>query len=436
MRNEHSYRSLVERKGARHSRRLAHAPGVAAALLAAVCMFVVFSASSGAAAGSGNSPMSRAWSNATGIQHLHFRTAPIRVPIAARRAKIQDALTQMVEEGAPGAVVAFRDGSRTLRLAGGFADTARKRPMSVDDRFRIGSVTKSFVAVVVLQLVGEGKLSLDDTVERWLPGLVPNGDKITVRQLLDHTSGLYNYTDDKRLLAPYLRGNLTYAWSPKRLVGLATDHPPRFAPGTSWSYSNTNYIVLGLIVQAVTGNTLGHELRRRIIDHLGLRQTSFDTQARIRGPHAHGYTIVGGPKARDVSVVSPTWAWAAGAMVSTADDLLRFYRALLRGRLLEPDLLRQMETTVDTGSGIVRDGLGLFRTRLRCSLAWGHNGDFPGYLTNVLNSRDGRRQLVVLVNDDTLPALADQSLQQLLFSGYCGDARRPRARALPWRQTP
>ena len=141
----------------------------------------------------------------------------------------------MVEEGAPGAVVAFRDGSRTLRLAGGFADTARKRPMSVDDRFRIGRVTKSFVAVVVLQLVGERKLSLDDTVVRWLPGLVPNGDMITVRQLLDHTSGLYNHTDDKRLLAPYLRGNLTYTWSPKRLVGLATDHPRRFAPGTSWS---------------------------------------------------------------------------------------------------------------------------------------------------------------------------------------------------------
>src|SRR5262249_45243299 len=140
MKHEHSYRSLVGRKGARHSRRLAHAPGLAAALLAAVCMFVVFSASSGAAAGSGNSPMSRAWSNATGLQHLHCRTAPIRVPIAARRTKIQGALTQMVEEGAPGAVVAFRDGSRTLRLARGFADTARKTPMSVNDRFRIGSV--------------------------------------------------------------------------------------------------------------------------------------------------------------------------------------------------------------------------------------------------------------------------------------------------------
>jgi D-alanyl-D-alanine carboxypeptidase len=340
-------------------------------------------------------------------------------PVAARRAKIGRALADMIEAGAPGAVVVFRDGSRTLRMTAGVADTKRKTPMRVGDRFRIGSVTKSFVAVVVLQLVGERRLSLGDTVERWLPGLVPNGENITVRQLLDHTSGLYDYTEDKRLVGPYLRGDFGHVWSPKALVGLATDHKPLFAPGKRWSYSNTNYILLGLVVRAVTGKPVTDELRRRIIARLGLHDTSLDAQARIAGSHAHGYSLVGRPSPTDVSRVSPTWAWTAGAITSTADDVLRFYRALFRGRLLQPRLLHLMEVTVDTGHD-VRYGLGLFRTRLPCGVVWGHNGNFPGYLAYAFNSRDGRRQLVVLVNEDSLPGLADAALQRLLVNGYCG----------------
>ena len=270
-------------------------------------------------------------------------------------------MTELVGAGVPGVVVLVRRDGRTLRLASGEADLARKTPMRTSDRFRIGSITKTFVATVVLQLVGEGELSLDDTVERWLPGLVPNGERITVRQLLGHRSGLFDYLDDPRVLRPYLHGDFGYVWTPRRLVAISASHPPLFPPGTGFSYSNTNYVLLGLVVEAATRRPIGLELDR-LFGRLGLRATSFDTSPRIRGPHAHGYLVDGSWS--DVSVLSPSPAWAAGAIVSTADDVASFYRALLGGHLLPPDLLRTMETTED-GHGLGLD------SRLSGALACG-----------------------------------------------------------------
>jgi D-alanyl-D-alanine carboxypeptidase len=355
--------------------------------------------------------------------------AGIAVPAAAVAAgpdrltrsvpRLRAALDRFVAAGAPGAVVLVRDGDRTVRLARGLADRAHRAPMRVTDRFRVGSVTKTFVATVVLQLAGEGRLSLDDTVARWLPGLVPNGQAITVRQLLSHTSGLFDYTEDRAVLAPYVRGHLTVARAPRTLVARGTAHPPLFAPGARWSYSNTGYILLGLIVEAAAGDSLEGQLQQRILGPLGLRRTTFDRSPRIRGDHAHGYFAMGTGPARDVSVFSPTWAWAAGAMVSTADDLARFYRALLEGRLLRPDLLGAMKTTVAMGPPGESYGLGLWRTRsmglsptnkLACGSVWGHNGDFPGYVTDAFASEDTRRQMVVLVNSDTLRRPAQRAL--------------------------
>ena len=155
----------------------------------------------------------------------------------------------------------------------GLADTRVRRPVQAVDHFRIGSVTKTFVAAVALQLVGERRLSLSDTVEERLPGLVPGGDKITLRELLQHTSGLYDYTNDPRTFAPYLKGNLAFAWKPKQLVATAVAHAPLFDPGAQWSYSNTNDVLLGLIVEAVTKNGLANELARRVFRPLGLHQT-------------------------------------------------------------------------------------------------------------------------------------------------------------------
>jgi D-alanyl-D-alanine carboxypeptidase len=268
----------------------------------------------------------------------------------------------VVEAGAPGVVALIRSGQQSWQGASGLGDLGAKRPARAGDRFRIGSVTKSFVATLVLQLVGEGRLSLDDNLERWLPGLVPKGERITVRQLLNHTSGLYNYTDD--LPEPPRR------FRPRELVAIATGHRPLFAPGTQFSYSNTNYILAGMLVERVTGQPLADQLEQRILQPLGLGDTELPTTQRaLAGTHARGYAppdedwqVTDGPaRLVNVTEMDTSWGWAAGAMVSTTADLARFYQALLGGQLLTPELLTQMRTTVDAsqvGRG-ARYGLGL-----------------------------------------------------------------------------
>ena len=175
---------------------------------------------------------------------------PDRVQAAtAAPPALEQALDKLVADGVPGAIALERRGRRESHAAAGVADLKTMEPISATDRYRIGSVTKSFVSTVVLQFVAERRLSLEDSVEQWLPGVVPNGDAITVRQLLNHTSGLYNYTDIPfyvQLLKEPLQ-----SWRPLELVRGAVAHPPLFAPGTNWSYSNTNYLLLGLIVAAV-----------------------------------------------------------------------------------------------------------------------------------------------------------------------------------------
>src|SRR5262249_52632931 len=233
-------------------------------------------------------------------------------------ASLRGALDQLVEAGAPRAVRLVRGGNRTRRLASGYSVLAGHVPARPGDRFRIGSVTKSFVSTVVLQLVGEEKLYLDDTVEQVLPGKLRGGEGITVRQLLQQTSGLHDYLTDPRIFRPYRNGNVRYAWTPSQLLAIANAHKPNFHPGARWEYSNTNYLVLGLIVEAVTGKPLGSELKRRIFDRAGLRTTTFDTKPTIAGRHMHGYFLLN-RRLTDLSVLSPSAGWAAGAIVSSAD---------------------------------------------------------------------------------------------------------------------
>ena len=345
-----------------------------------------------------------------------------REPATGREAKLQQALDALVAAGVPGALALVRVGDRTIRLASGYGNLAPRTPMRATDRFRIGSATKPFVAAVVLQLVGERKLSLADTVEHWLPGVVPNGERITVRQLLNHTSGLFEYLEDKRVLGGWPNRIPTRVWTPRELVAIAVSHPPLFAPGTRWSYSNTNYFLLGLIVQAVTKEPLETELRERVFAPLGLRKTSFDTTTRIAGRYAHGYERVGGRPLRDIGEISPSLYWAAGAVVSTADDLVRFFDELLSGRLLRPNLLEAMRTTVPV-SPFQQYGLGVYRSRIPCrGPFWGHGGGMPGYSTEALRRQDGRRQFVLFFNtgDEQLSARAQQAQSRALELAYCG----------------
>ena len=336
------------------------------------------------------------------------------------RAKLQHALDAVVSSGAPGAIALVRDGRRSVRLAGGFADLATRRPMRPRDRFRVGSVTKTFVATVVLQLAGEGRVALQDTVERWLPGLVPGGADITIRQLLNHTSGLGDYADDT-----FVRGLFdepARIWTPDELIAIGTSHAPAFAPGAGLAYSSTGYIALGLIVEAASGRSLSTELRRRISAPLRLHSTSLDAKPRIAGRHAHGYTRYhGGRHPRDISVIGQSFAWAAGAIVSNTDDLARFYRALLRGRLLRPDLLAAMRATVPAAGQ--HWGLGIIETPYRCRPSWGHGGETLGYETNANSSRDAARQAVVAINADQSvlgTRRAQMAISRLQELAYCG----------------
>jgi D-alanyl-D-alanine carboxypeptidase len=346
-----------------------------------------------------------------------------------RRAKLQRAVDAVVSAGAPGAAVLVRDGDRTTRLASGSGNLSPQTPMNASDRFRIGGLTKSFTATVVLQLVGENRLALGDAVEQRLPGVLPNGDDITIRQLLNHTSGLYDYAGDPAVLAPYMQGDLTHVFDPRDGVQIAADHGPLFAPGSQLSYSNTNSVVLAMIVESVTGHTFAHELESRIFAPLGLGDTSYPTLSDIDGPHIHGYMqLDDGPF--DVTAWSPSGLGAAGAILSDADDVARFYRALLRGQLFPKRLLKAMQTIDPVATGGVLDagiagggwGLGLLRESYPCGEAWGHDSEHPGYMTAAWSSKDGSRQVVVVVNDHFADhdAPVPAAMRDVLATAYCG----------------
>jgi D-alanyl-D-alanine carboxypeptidase len=355
---------------------------------------------------------------------------------------LKQSLDALVADGVPGAIALEREGGREWHAASGVADLRTQRPIRADDRFRIGSMTKAFVSTVVLQLVAERRLSLGDSVEHWLPGVVPNGDAIIVRELMNHTSGLYDYADLPfyvQLLHDPLR-----SWRPLALVQQAVAHPPLFAPGTSWSYSNTNYILLGLIVAAadeaparlqVASPAL--EAYRRIIVPLELRHTSFPiVDPEVRGPHAHGYVIDpppawGLPAILDTTRSSPSWAWTAGAIISTLDDVADFHRALFAGRLLGPDEQRELQTTVAAGPNL-QYGLGVLKVQTPCGPAWGHDGAMPSAVSISLTSPDGSRQAVLMLTRDA-NTWTDQiatDYNNALITAFCGEAP-PAAAARP-----
>jgi D-alanyl-D-alanine carboxypeptidase len=340
------------------------------------------------------------------------------------RPELQAIMDSVTSESASSIVAEVIDEHGRWVGTSGVADLGKRRPPAPDGRFRVGSVTKSFVSTVVLQLVSEGRLSLDDTVEHWLPGLVPGGDKITVRQLLNHTSGIFNYTDDPKALPlrgqRFLDETRMRTYTPLELVKIATAHPANFPPGTAWSYSNTNYILAGLVVEKVTGHPWSDEVQQRIIEPLGLRHTQIPgTSKAIPGPHSHGYTLVyDGRKVRTVDITeqNPSWAGSAGEIISTTDDLNSFYAALLGGRLLAPAQLAEMKTTVDTGVGF-RYGLALFQIALPCGVTiWGHDGGVPGYVTISLQTEDGKHQITASIT----PLLDRASLNELVLAEFCG----------------
>lgn len=325
--------------------------------------------------------------------------------------ELQAALDGLVAAGVIGVVARVDSRAGTRIVTSGVARRDTQEPMLASYGTRIGSITKTFVATVALQLVEEGRLRLDDTVEHHLPGVVPGGDGITVRQLMNHTSGLYNFTESAawQMAAAADSAKL---WKPMEVVTIAVAQPPLFAPGSRFSYSNTNYILVGLIVEAITHGSLDRQIERRITKPLKLRSTYLDVDNRVPAWLVHGYLppsitarYPGLPAGyTDTTLWSPTWAWAAGAMVSTAADLSRFSRALMAGRLLRPATLDLMTTTVMADNVLFTEyGLGISLKRSSCGsgAVWGHDGGIMGYRSVVVTDRRGKWSAVLLMNTDS-----------------------------------
>jgi D-alanyl-D-alanine carboxypeptidase len=336
---------------------------------------------------------------------------------------LDEALKSLVAAGAPGAIGYVRTGEDRHYAAAGYANVARHERADARQRFRIASNTKAFTAVVVLQLVGEGRLSLDAPVSHWLPEMPPD---ITVRQLLNHTSGLYDPTTEKEFWTPYLSGDRGYVYRPKDLVTRALAHAR--VPG----YSNTNYLVAGQLIEKVTGRSAVSELYRRILVPLHLVDTSFPTvDPTIHGRHLHGYALDG---RTDMTVLSPSYDWTAGALVSTVDDLARFQRALFNGTLLPPAELRELKTTAEVEG--VAMGLGVDRLELPCEtgtrVVWATSGGGPGYNSYAMTTEDTSRQLVVAMNVYDIaeeiaghsPLPKDATLTPALQGIFCQTERR------------
>jgi D-alanyl-D-alanine carboxypeptidase len=329
-------------------------------------------------------------------------TVAVAAPKRPDRAVLQRQLDDVVTAYAVGALAEVRDERGVWRGASGVAEVGTTRAVPVHGRFRIGSITKTFVAAVVLQLVAEGRLRLDDTVEAWLPGVVPDGDRITVRQLLNHTSGLYDFKNTLIVPPnPEFLGYRSRTWTAAEQIQRAVANPPTFEPpGSAYKYSNTNYLVLGEIIQKVTGQSYGEEIERRLIQPLRLRHTAVPgTSPWIRGPHPHGYVPIvqnGELQLVDFTEMNPSLFGAGGEIISTTADLNRFFNALLSGRLLPPHLLDEMKTPGIEGGK--KYGLGLAWRDTSCGIrVYGNDGDALAYQSWSFSTQDGRHQVTVVL---------------------------------------
>ncbi|MEU1133594.1 serine hydrolase domain-containing protein [Streptomyces sp. NPDC005900] len=360
-------------------------------------------------------------------------TAPARTTAPADPAPDMDgvsaALKAAMANGAPGAMARFTgpDGVRT-RTAG-VRDRVSGEAMSTRARFRIGSVSKTFSSVVLLQLVDEGRLELDAPVNRYLPGLLPD-DRITVRHLLTHRSGLADYTDAMfAKTVPGFEAVRNRVFTYKELVALSLAEPRTTEPGAAYKYSNTNFVVVGMLIEKATGTSVAQQYERRVFKPLNLRNTSYvHPQTQITGVHVRGYLHpdeAGAPLV-DSTEQTVSWAQSAGAVISDPADLNTFTTALMRGKLLSPRMLDAMTTVTPTDTTQTRFyGLGLRRYDLSCGAqVYGHTGTVQGYYTYAFATRDGRRSLSAMANTSNRGA-ANTALGGTLEAAFCGKKPAP-----------
>jgi D-alanyl-D-alanine carboxypeptidase len=339
----------------------------------------------------------------------------------------RDQLDAIVATGVPGAVAVAVGPARRVEAAAGLADLGTGEPLTVDHRFRIGSVTKIFVAALALQLVDEGLLELD-------AGAVPFAEGITVRQLLNHTSGLPDFVGDVvEFFEPYRR-DLGHRWEldARDELRLVMELPRVFPPGQGWSYHGSNYIVLRLLVEEATGTTLRDALRQRVLGPLGLTRTDL-VEGPLLGDCARGYlpadnpVLPGGPGPVDVTEIDVPFHRAGGGIVSTAAEIATLLRAGLREEMFQAVDSDWLETDrYGLGIGEITSLMG--RQPSPCGAAWGHLGFSVGYTAIALSSRDGERQVVICANGSPSTAAAEgtffDAAGRLAWDLYCGDVSR------------
>ncbi|MFI6484935.1 serine hydrolase domain-containing protein [Nonomuraea sp. NPDC050663] len=349
---------------------------------------------------------------------------------------LQQAIEEVAASGFSGVLVRVNDENGEWTGSAGVRKLGEPGKPSVDGHFRIGSNTKTFVATVVLQLVAEGAVGLDAAADDYLPGYGLDR-AITVRMLLQHTSGVFNFTGEYYADGTIAAGipwqgqeyvdSLTTGYQDEELVRLALSKPVRFAPGADWSYSNTNYVLLKLLIQNVTGRSLTEEMQQRILGPLGLTGTVLPgSSPEIPEPHAHGYyryEVDGEWKLVDVTRMNPSWVSAGGDMISTTKDLHTFISALTGGKLIPAELLEQMLTPYPE----INYGLGVFVQKTDCGgTVITHNGGFFGWGALMYSSPDGRTTMTASLTtgdadlDFAATAAAFQNAQQrLVHEAFC-----------------
>jgi D-alanyl-D-alanine carboxypeptidase len=317
--------------------------------------------------------------------------------------------------GPPGAVAVIQRGRSVLAHRAGVGNLRTGRPIGVTDHMRVASVSKAFNAAVALALVQRGKLSLDDTIGRLVPWLPRAWWRVTLRQALDHTSGLPDYTRDRewqQALGAAPHATPPPAW----LLAFRRRAPLVFKPGSRYVYSNSDNIVVGLMIKAATGRSYEHELAALVLRPLGLRQTSLPAGFRMPTPYMHGYTLpVAGMREDFSELASAAWVQASGGVISTPSDLNRFIRAYaarkLFGRAVQAQQLRFVAGHSEPiGPGRNAAGLGIFRYRTRCGTVYGHTGNFYGYTQFAAATLDGRRSVTVSVTEQLNQDLPGQGL--------------------------
>lgn len=330
-------------------------------------------------------------------------SSSLQKSIQRDRTSVKQAMRDTLQLGYPGILAKTYESGKTWSYAVGIADLRTKKPMQTDFRFRIGSVTKTFTATVLLQLAGENRLNLDDSIEKWLPGVIQgngyDGNQITIRQILNHTSGIAEYSRSK----DFNLMDTKKTYMADELVKMGISLPPDFTPGKGWSYSNTGYVLLGILIEKVTGNSYAEEIEDRIIEPLELSNTFLPGNSTIipGTKHPRGYIQLDGEsELKDVTYYNPSMGLSAGEMISTADDLNKFFSYLLGGKLLKEQQLKQMLTTVPTGiEGIDGYGLGIYETKLPNGVQiWGHTGGIPGFDTFAGGTHGGKHTLAVSLN--------------------------------------